>query len=154
MIISATSYFALKHINALVKEQNQQSTQTRLTKSQQRANELQIKTTKKILSYVLVYLLQWFPTFPYTASSVFGYSGMWIYYCVVFGPSFASTMNFITLIVNEGFYDPEITVKQKLLVVDQTVRISDRNNDPSNSKGCDKVITPTINLTYPISDQQ
>ncbi|CAG8489167.1 13838_t:CDS:2 [Racocetra persica] len=66
-------------------------------------NEIEIKVIKKILGYVLVFILQWFPTVPYELWQLHGEPPTWSYCMVAVGLNMGGIGNAIFYVINEGW---------------------------------------------------
>ncbi|CAG8561851.1 1617_t:CDS:2 [Cetraspora pellucida] len=66
-------------------------------------NEIEIKVTKKIFGYVLVFILQWIPTVPYELWQVYSDPPAWIFCMVAVGLNMGGIGNAIFYVINEGW---------------------------------------------------
>ncbi|KAJ3319394.1 hypothetical protein HDV06_006347 [Boothiomyces sp. JEL0866] len=68
------------------------------TKKENQINEM---TIRKILAYVVVYVLEWSPCVPQFLLGIFNYYADWIYLTTMIGIGLAGTLNFAAFNMNE-----------------------------------------------------
>ncbi|CAG8611718.1 14831_t:CDS:2 [Dentiscutata erythropus] len=66
-------------------------------------DSVEIKVTKKVLWYILVFMLQWVPAIPYDIYQFFGRAATWVYCMVIVSINLGPIGNAIFYIVNEGW---------------------------------------------------
>ncbi|CAG8440130.1 15919_t:CDS:2 [Acaulospora morrowiae] len=67
------------------------------------SDDIQAKVTKKVMGYILVFILQWFPIFPYDIYEILDKDAAWVYALVAISFNFGGIGNAICYVMNEGW---------------------------------------------------
>ncbi|CAG8557074.1 300_t:CDS:2 [Acaulospora colombiana] len=71
--------------------------------SDSRSSEIEARVTKKVMGYILVFILQWFPTIPYDIYEFLDINTAWVYVLVVIAINMGGIGNAVCYVLNEGW---------------------------------------------------
>ncbi|KAF0399785.1 putative g-protein coupled receptor 21 [Gigaspora margarita] len=93
-------------------------------------DSVEIKVSKKVMGYILVFILQWVPAIPYDICQFFGHAGTWVYCTVIISINIEPIGNAIFYVMNEGWsrYSSEINTSAYDSVNDKSSTKVDSKN--------------------------
>ncbi|KAF0515132.1 putative g-protein coupled receptor 21 [Gigaspora margarita] len=93
-------------------------------------DSVEIKVSKKVMGYILVFILQWVPAIPYDICQFFGRAGAWVYCMVIISINMGPIGNAIFYVMNEGWsrYGSEINTSAYDSVTDKSSTKVDSKN--------------------------
>ncbi|CAG8714402.1 22496_t:CDS:2 [Gigaspora margarita] len=110
--------------------------------------EMERKVTKKVMGYILVFILQWAPALPYNVYKIFGTAEPWAYCLVIASINLGGVGNAIFYVINEGWEMNNYSTGKSLSNFDQdnVADSKDDSNDTISSKDVSDISTRSILL--------
>ncbi|CAG8753379.1 3102_t:CDS:2, partial [Acaulospora morrowiae] len=97
-----------------------------------RRSELEKRALNKVLSYLLVFIIQWLPVQIYALTNVFQVHSAWLYIICVVGIHSGGTGNAITYVMNEG-WKPHETPSSRWATMNDSPSAKNVNPPPPSS---------------------